>query len=171
VAELRALIPAAPAAEWWDTPDIQHVVYRMLLGTPFSAFDVRLIHPSLAVARPVAERRSDDPTLTDPGPTPDPEMPVSVALGRIFDAVVLPNARLRGFANAWTRWSIRYLIELAGVHRCRHSVNGGTWGSNDRQVPCPLCRKARSTVLGASVPDLTGTFDTSAGAGAAAPAL
>jgi hypothetical protein len=153
--ELKAKLPRRPSEEWWSTPDMQHVLYRLLLGVPFSAFDVRTAHPSLTLGgRRVLERPSDD--ATDPGPTPDPQMPVSLVLGRIFDLVILPNARLRTFANTWMLWSVWRLIELAGVHRCALSVDSGTWGSNDRQVPCPLCRADRPSVMGHPVPDLTG---------------
>ena len=78
-------------------------------------------------------------------------MPVSRAFAEAMDLVILPNARLRPLANAWTQWSTAHLTQLAGLHRCGES---GVVASTHRLVPCPLCISGASPVLGVPHPDL-----------------
>ncbi len=144
---------------WWSRPDAQHLVYRLVVCAPFSAFDVRPVHPSTLPAPGDSRTHSTNRSTTDDevfvAPTADTAMPCSLALGGVFDATILPNSRLRPWANAWTQWSVKHILGLAGVHRCGSS---GVRDSTNRVVPCPLCPppKHPSPVLEAPMPDITG---------------
>lgn len=157
IADLRAAVKPASDDTWWSTSDAHHLMYRLLVCAPVSAFDVRHAHPATLPA-PAGGRaepldRSNSPL---PAPTPDTGMPATLAFGRMLDATVLPNSRLRPWANAWTAWSLQQLVSLAGVHRCGAS---GVTDTTDTYVPCPLCHVRIAPVLGHQSPDLIHGLD------------
>ena len=43
-------------------------------------------------------------------------MPLTLALGQLFDSVVVDRRHIRPFANALTRWSYRQIRALASLH-------------------------------------------------------
>lgn len=148
ISRLRTLAEAPD----WASPDLQNVLYRLLLCAPFTEFDVRRTHPDLThEGRHPPRARGDAADAPDPGPVPDMEMPVSQALGRIFDNLILPPACLRPVANLWVRWSHSHIYDLAGVHRCGDS---GIPASPSKFVPCPLCHVRVPAPHNAPRPDI-----------------
>ena len=127
----------AQLRQWrtWDTHDYRHVVMRLLNCAPFSAFDLRdqvfrqpgtkmTTRPSTASRRPVAQRAQD--------------MPLSMALGQLFDSVRLQRSLLRKWANLWCQWAFKYIMALAGHYNCSR-------GFDRRDVPCFNHRKRDAT--------------------------
>ncbi len=151
---LRAAVQPATHPTWWDTADAQALLYRLLICAPISAFDVRRKHPDLVAAvgagrRPPLNRNPNPAAMA--APEPDDGMPALLAFARALDATVLPNSKLRPWANTWTAWSVQHILGLAGVHRCGQSEVEDT---TDRHVPCPLCSSRASPVVDNPVPDL-----------------
>ena len=70
--------------------------YRLVAGLPFAACMVR--EPHVSPGTPVA------PALV-------------VALGRLFEAVILPRSELRMPCDRWVEWSDRQIRRLAQVYR------------------------------------------------------
>lgn len=148
-AQLRQQLDATTPAHW-TTDDYIHVIIRLLSCAPFSAFDVRMSVPRVASApsntRPkravVADREEMARALAvadaagDGGPSrrrppaahPD-DMPLSRALGAMFDHVRLQRSYLRPWANSWTQWSYKCIMELAGHYNCLRGVHRA-------DVPC-----------------------------------
>lgn len=71
--------------------DTQHVLYRLLVVVPFPA----------AIADALPTRR----------------LPLTRALGALFDATVLPAYHLRPLANVWCRWAAKHVWNLAAAWR------------------------------------------------------
>ena len=139
-----ALKAALAVPQGADTKnDRQCLLYRLLLCAPISAFDVRLPHSSRVPGPGGSFPPKDRSTahIVAPAPVRRTDMPATLALGQILDSVVLPNSRLRPWANAWAAWSVRHLFQLAGVHRCTHS--GRSAAAAHKRVPCPLCAPQR----------------------------
>jgi hypothetical protein len=155
-ADLKAAIRVARGAQQWDSPDWQHLTYRLLTCAPIAAFDVRARHPHTILpqgCRRLQLCRCDTETPT--APTADDAMPALLAFARAHDAAVLPNSKLRPWANEWVTWSTKHIVGLAGVHRCGLSrTSGPQAGTNDAQVPCPLCRPEAVPLRGGSEFDL-----------------
>lgn len=78
----------------WDSADGQHVLYRLLCVTPFTA--------------------ALDPKC---------ELPLTHSLGRLFDTTVASPRWLRRLAVAWGRWATRNILAIAGAWRSATSVD------------------------------------------------
>ena len=126
----------------WVSDDGKTLLTRLVLATPFSCFDVRT---PLAVvdSRRTSIQRDGSSTA------PDTSLPLIHAFGAVLNAVTLPRARLRPYANAWVRWSRRVIHELAGTHACAR-------GNRRPDMPCPC-----SDLHGRAVPDMLDIPETS----------
>jgi hypothetical protein len=157
---LRTALRAAHDPAWWATADAQHLAYRLLVCAPVSAFDVRRPHTHTVHT---GTGRAPTRCACSPGgggeapipPTPDTALPALLAFATAHDASVLPNSKLRAWANTWTSWSVKHIVQIAGVHRCILSGGAGC----DTQVPCPLCNPGLPALLGRPLADLTGDPD------------
>lgn len=114
--------------------DHNYLLQRLLFCAPFSARDVREAIPMGGVAA-----ASDAPRVR-----PRADMPLSAAVGALFDAVVLPRHHMRQAANVWTQWAFRNIMHLAGLYCCArpHATAPGhdTHNSKICPPPCPVCR-------------------------------
>ena len=133
-AALSEQLKAAQVAAWSEL-DYTHVVMRLLSCAPFSVYDLRDQIPPAAVAstRPV---RSCTIASRPPAPTRAAEMPLSRALGQLFDSVQMQRSYLRQWANLWCQWAFKYIMALAGHYNCSR-------GFDRDDVPCYEHRKQR----------------------------
>ena len=95
-ARVQAAATAAAAALTdgaldWSTADGKHVLYRMVLATPFPAAMV-------VAAAPAA------------GP-----LPLSLALGTLFDSVIVPTHPLRRPCGLWALWASLWAHNLTAA--------------------------------------------------------
>ena len=110
--------------------DYTYVMQRLVFCAPFSARDVR-------EAVPMGGRRAL-PVLP---PAQRTDMPLSLALGSLLDAIVLPRHHLRQCANVWTHWAHRNIMHLAGLYHCALPPSTDSSGPQVvRPPPCPRCR-------------------------------
>jgi hypothetical protein len=75
----------------WSSADGKHVLYRMVLATPFPA-------AMASAAAPAA------------GP-----LPLSLALGTLFDSIILPVQPLRKPCDLWTLWASLWAHSLTAA--------------------------------------------------------
>ena len=125
VESVRATLSATTAADWL-TDDYIHVVIRLLSCTPFSAFDIRAGVAPQAVA--AAAGPAQHPPHRRPHGNPT-AMPLSRAVGTMLDSVRIQRSYLRNWANVWTQWSYRRIMEMAGHYNCGR-------GMHRQEVPC-----------------------------------
>ena len=141
---IRAALRTATDADW-RTDDYIHVIIRLLNCAPFSSFDVRggptaaaqdAAPATVATSRP--RRNTAAATLATAAASPPPRrrphgdptaMPLSRAVGRMFDSVRAQRSHLRNWANTWTQWSYRNIMQLAGHYNCGR-------GQHRYNVPC-----------------------------------
>lgn len=150
---LRQQLDATTVAHW-RSDDYIHVLIRLLSCAPFSAFDVRASAPRAEAAAPrsrpkravvvareaslraeaVAAAAGDGaPSRRRPSGAPD-NMPLSKALGAMLDNVRLQRNYLRPWANTWSQWSFKRIMELAGHYNCLRDAHRA-------DVPCHTHRR------------------------------
>ena len=115
---VEAAIGSLPSQDaGWQTADGMHVLYRMLLVTPFPA----------SVARDAAGGAGT--------------LPITLALGALFDAIIIESYHLRLMAGDWATWSSTWGRELAAARRsileprreADESQSAGDSGAEDAQ--------------------------------------
>ena len=111
----------------WYSTDGRTLLPRLLAAAPYSAFDVRATVDRMAQHRRSIQRDAQAPVSND-------HAPLTHAIGAVLDAITLPRARLRPYANAWVRWSHKTTHMLAGIHACAR-------GNLRPEMPCP-CRSS-----------------------------
>ena len=77
----------------WSTTDGKHVLYRMVLAVPFPAAAVTAASPAAGL------------------------LPISLALGTLFDSIVVPKQKLRKPCNTWALrlWASLWARALAAA--------------------------------------------------------
>jgi hypothetical protein len=88
----QAVHTALRAADW-SSEDGKHVLYRLLTVMPFPA------------------------VVTDVAASPTRPLPLTRALGELFDSVVVEPRWLRTVSGTWTRWASGQIVDLAREYR------------------------------------------------------
>jgi hypothetical protein len=86
----------------------QHLIYRFLLALPFPA-DIIPAAPPASAATAAAASAAAAPSRDD--------LALSRAMGRVYDAVTLPNVMLHRFATLAVRWASAQIHALANARR------------------------------------------------------
>jgi hypothetical protein len=118
-AEVTALLPTYTH---WDSLPGRWLTYLTVLAQPFPA---KVVKPDATVPwRRVAKRRSAaDTAAAEPAEAvpvevlPDAVYTLPVAMGKLFDAIVLPNNDKRPLANEWVRWAHKALTAIGDTIR------------------------------------------------------
>ena len=131
---LRAQLGAAHAATW-SSLDYTHAVMRLLSCAPFSVYDLRSQVP-LPGNTTTRALRASTAAQRPPAPIAAADMPLSRALGQLFDSVQMQRSYLRQWANLWCQWAFKYIMALAGHYNCSR-------GFDRDDVPCHAHRNQR----------------------------
>lgn len=117
----------------WNDDDYRHVVMRLLSCAPFSEHDVR---DQMLPGRNAGRSMRASTQSQRPAARPALDMPLSRALGRLFDSVCLQRSLLRKWANLWCQWAYKHIVALAGHYNCSR-------GFDRDDVPCFNHRERR----------------------------
>lgn len=118
----------------WSERDYAHVVLRLLSCAPFSSYDVR---DQMAAQRDTSDRVVRSVVSSQrPQPVTNVAMPLSLAVGQLFDSIQVQRSYLRKWANLWCQWAFKYIMALAGHYNCSR-------GADRKDVPCYNHRKRR----------------------------
>jgi hypothetical protein len=112
-------VRTALAAVDWNSEDGRHVLYRLLLATPFPAV--------------IAEAAAEAPAK-EAAPRP---LPLTAALGSMFDRVVLQPHCLRKVCGMWARWAAEHVTLLAKAYRDTLSPPQARAGAADDEEATP----------------------------------
>lgn len=134
VAACTALTAQLGLWRGWAASDYRHVVMRLLNCATFSAYDLR--NQEAQERNTGRAMRSTTVKQRAPPPLPAEPMPLSQALGTLFDSVRLQRSHLRKWANLWCQWAHKFIMALAGHYNCSR-------GFDRNDVPC-FNHRARS---------------------------